>query len=237
MWSWLRRISRFRGAPVEAIAPETCTRWCGTIEPFLSAVSLAASQLNGWLGKNPLMRVTVEQGRRATTYTSIDVVDQFRNVVPRGLSRLRVELFDDVADDHVDLTLQRTPPAASVSVRARDRAKGQLLSARLHTMLALQGERPRWFRRRHLLLALPAAALVTWVLRVVGPGLKPGTWIAIGGLVLLAVVALYALLPDLEIIPSGDKRRLKRWGRTLGAAAGSAAALIAVYQFLVQTDG
>lgn len=233
----IKRHFRSRGS-VQSTDPRRWNRWSAPVDVLLRAVSLASSELSSWLGVSPDVQLTTErpglrrQQGSLTKHTTLDPLEQTREVGFRALKRLTILLSDTTGTERVEIVLKRAPPVVCLSVAGADAASREELARRLTDILDGGAQRPRWWRRRHFLWCLPLVTGIGLCGYFADPGLLAATtWVAIAGLLALVLIICFFLLPDLEISEAGDTA-FKRWGGRAVALIGVLVGAIAIYEFV-----
>lgn len=225
-----RRMGRFRRRELAKRDAEEWKRWAAPVDVLLNAISLAESQLTSWLGKAPDVLVTIHRGFRTTKQTSLEVLEQLRDLVPSDLQRITIELSDQVSPERVRIVLKNDPPVAELMVEGTDSSGVESLRDRLVGILDFGARRPPWFRRRQFLLGAGLLAVALGVSQVLGwltlslPNAMP-LYLGVG----LVGLGLFVLFPDFELLTTGGHSRFRRWRRAFAGGVSFAVALLALY--------
>jgi hypothetical protein len=210
-------------------------RWVGTKQDLANAGEIALAALPPKEDGSRECSIQIDERKGSLSY-KLESLDEFRNLPDLDLPQITAIRFDlgDWMGPSVAIRVVRKnslSPVLRAEVKGDDRVWVEGLSRRLEDTLDHGRRWPRWFQRDQIFFAIPVLASILAVVgspaaEALGLAKRNGRWdtweiIGTAGGPLLAVaagLALVWLLPDLEILAPGQRRRVAKFRGWLIAA-------------------
>lgn len=233
-------------------------RWHGRLTDIVAACREAEVALTTWTGNQPTVKVDVRfKGGFSAKFNQLAELENLPERDLGDVRRIQVRLSPPAfaLSPGVDLDLDSSGPAFSLSVNADDRARVEGLAARMAQLLKYEGRWPPVPSSVIRVVLIDAALLgysvalyfsfpLLWWLRLASQNNK---WdpAEIATFPILAVVFIGLatlviwLTADLEVLPAGGRRRTNRFiGLAVSVVLGVVASVVGsvVYAIITRTQ-